>query len=423
MSTCTQYCHILIQIPNVNIYQSAYNTYKLTILMQGNDIEMNPDPTHRSITTVQENFHQGDQKEFKSNNSAGKQCVTNSIMAIIYSTVLPIKYWEPKHLDEILQIGDRLYRRINSPHYYLLISDIPDVVTEFGEQYSVQINGEMFELIGGLLPNGIGQRLDDVIRSMIQESKWTNGVLCIGQAPNSLAYSRLQGGSACALLVTENNYCIFDPHSRDRNGKVAESGASILLHFTTIRQFCSYIQVILILILNCNYYENTPASVNSLLFERYATDQNRRQAEKNETKVNQETSTSKLTKREREAIKCEQNHLRIVKKCQELTYSNKEKTKNAESKQEKRSDPQVREHEARVKRQNRSNPQVSEKDREYMRQKRNLTEVKEKEAQLKRQKRNDQVKEMEAQIKRQKKKDPQVREHEAKVKREKRSNP
>ena len=53
-----------------------------------------------------------------------------------------------------------------------------------------------------------------------------------------------------------------------------------------------------------------------------------------------------LTKREREALNREQNHLRIVKKHQELTYSNKEKTKNAESKQEKISDPQVREHEA-----------------------------------------------------------------------------
>ena len=75
-------------------------------------------------------------------------------------------------------------------------------MTEFGEQYSVQINGEMFGPIGGLLPNGIGQRLDDAIRSIIQESKWTNGVLCIGQAPYASAYSRLQGGSACALLVT-----------------------------------------------------------------------------------------------------------------------------------------------------------------------------------------------------------------------------
>ena len=89
-----------------------------------------------------------------------------------------------------------LYRRINSPHYYLLVSDIQDVVTEFGEQYSVQRNSEMFGPISRPLPNGIGQRLDDAIRSMIQESKWTNGVLCIGQAPDSSAYSRLQGGSA-----------------------------------------------------------------------------------------------------------------------------------------------------------------------------------------------------------------------------------
>ena len=84
----------------------------------------------------------------------------------------------------------------------------------------------MFGPISRPLPNGIGQRLDDAIRSMIQESKWTNGVLCFGQAPDSSAYSRLQGGSACALLVTKNNYNIFDLHSRDENGKVVESGAS-----------------------------------------------------------------------------------------------------------------------------------------------------------------------------------------------------
>ena len=79
--------------------------------------------------------------------------------------------------------------------------------------------------------------------------------------------------------------------------------------------------------LNCNYYEITTVSVNSLLFERDVTDQNRRQAEKNGTKVNQETSASKLTKREREALKHEQNNLRMVKKHQELTCSNKEKLK------------------------------------------------------------------------------------------------
>ena len=244
-----------------------------------------------------------------------------------------------------MRIGDRLYRRINSPHYYLLVSDIPDVVTEFGEQYSVQRSGEMFGPISRPLPSGIGQRLNDAIKSMIQESKWTNGVLCIGQAPDSSAYSRVQGGSACALLVTKNNYYIFDPHSRDRNGRVVESGASILLHFTTIRQFCSRAWFFTEF-----YYEITIVSVNSLLFERYVTDQKRRQAEKSETKVNHETSTSTLTKREREALKCEQNHLRMVKKHQELIYSNKEKTKNAGSKQEKGNNPKGKEKKALIKR-------------------------------------------------------------------------
>ena len=59
----------------------------------------------------------------------------------------------------------------------------------------------------------MGLDKDDAIKSMIQKSKWTNGVLCIGQVPNSSAYSRLQGGSACALLVTKNNYYIFDPYT------------------------------------------------------------------------------------------------------------------------------------------------------------------------------------------------------------------
>ena len=128
------------------------------------------------------------------------------------------------------------------PHITIYLYMTSQMLCQFGDQYSVQRSGEMFGPISRPLPSGIRQRLDDAIKSMIQESKWTNGVLCIGQAPDSSAYSRLQGGSACALLVTKNNYYIFDPHSRDRYGRVVESGASILLHFTTIRQFCSYIQ-------------------------------------------------------------------------------------------------------------------------------------------------------------------------------------
>ena len=140
-----QYCDLFIEVLNSNVLPYSYNTYKLTILMQGNDVEMNPGPTsdNLSITTVQGSFHQGDPTKFQGK-SVGKKCVTNSIMAIIYSTKLPIKYWEQKHLDEILITSDRLYNRINCPHDYLLVSDVPNVVTEFGEQYTVTRSGELF---------------------------------------------------------------------------------------------------------------------------------------------------------------------------------------------------------------------------------------------------------------------------------------
>ena len=87
---------------NSKVSQYSYNTYKLTVIMQGNDIEMNPGPTasNLSVTTVQGSFHQGDPEKFQGK-SVGKQCVTNSIMAIIYSNMLPVQYWDPKNLDEI----------------------------------------------------------------------------------------------------------------------------------------------------------------------------------------------------------------------------------------------------------------------------------------------------------------------------------
>ena len=243
----THYCNLFMDVVNSKVSQYSYNTYKLTIVMQGNDIEMNPGPTPSllSITTVQGSFHQGDPRKFQGK-SVGKQCVTNSIMAIIYSNILPMKYWEQKHLDEILRIGDRLYQRINCPHDYLLVSDVPNVVTEFGEQYSITRNTELFGPIKNTLPGGIGQELDHSVKSMIKENKWTTGVLCIGQTPDASLHSRLQGGSACSLVVAKNNFYIFDSHSRDRNGKVVESGTSVLLHFTTIKQCCSHIHIFVV---------------------------------------------------------------------------------------------------------------------------------------------------------------------------------
>ena len=87
----THYCDSLTGVKNYTFFQYQYNSYKLSILMQGGDIEVNPGPTTGKlcVAAVQASFHQGDHKK-SHERSVGKQCVTNSIIAIIYSTRLPI---------------------------------------------------------------------------------------------------------------------------------------------------------------------------------------------------------------------------------------------------------------------------------------------------------------------------------------------
>ena len=64
--------------------------------------------------------------------SAGKQCVANSIVAIIYSSVLSVEHWQSEHLDCILVTGNNLYLTIKWTHDYLLVSELPDFRAEFG---------------------------------------------------------------------------------------------------------------------------------------------------------------------------------------------------------------------------------------------------------------------------------------------------
>ena len=246
--------------------------------------------------------------------------------------MLPLKSWEAKNLDAVLRSGDRLYCRINSQHDYLLVNDIPDVITEFGEQFSISKNGEMFGMLIKGQFNGIGQELDVALKSMIQHNKLTHAIMCIGQPPALSMTARLQGSSACALLLIKDNYYIFDPHSRNKHGKPDDSGAAVLLNFKTIRHLCSYIRDLGIS-LNCHYYEITIISVNHFLLGKYVDDQKRKQAEKirqSKTDFDAEKSFTgdkiKLSKRERETLRCDKNHLLMMQKHEDTTYKQR-KTK------------------------------------------------------------------------------------------------
>ena len=63
----------------------------------------------------------------------------NYVMATIYATVFPVVQWKTKDLDGILHTGNRLYMTIHKTHEYLIVIDIGNAVTEYGQGYSIDI--------------------------------------------------------------------------------------------------------------------------------------------------------------------------------------------------------------------------------------------------------------------------------------------
>ena len=124
--------------------------------------------------------------------------------------------------------------------------------------------------------------------------------------------------------------------------------------------------------------------MNYFLLGKYVDHQKKKQAEKirqNKTDADKLVlgDKIKLTKWERETLRCDKNHLFMKQKHQDTTYKVKEKQKNLES---KRADLNRKEMGREYIRKKRKDSEVK-KEAEFKRQKRRAPGVKEKEAVLK----------------------------------------
>ena len=129
----------------------CYNVYVPLLIRQANDVEENPGPTIYDIidptTTVSADFSQGNGTLFGVN--AGKQCVAMSLTAIKYHQIQDISLWTNSTLNNILVIGNNLYSTIRcsvQSNDYLLLTDVPDMVSIFDKVYSLQYS-ESFKYI------------------------------------------------------------------------------------------------------------------------------------------------------------------------------------------------------------------------------------------------------------------------------------
>ena len=180
--------------------------------------------------TIRGTFHQGDIQVFPPE-SVGKQCVANCAMAVIYTSVMPVDQLLSEHLNCILETGNKPYLTIHSSHDYLIISDIPDVVTEYGGHYNINRHKEMFGKLGENEIN-VGTNLIDAIQLMVNKDIWAYGILCL---------DHMTSGSSSTLLIHGNDCYIFDPHSTGSTRKLIEGGTSVLLHFHNVQEWlCIY---------------------------------------------------------------------------------------------------------------------------------------------------------------------------------------
>ena len=123
----------------------CYNVYIPLLIRQANDVEENPGPTILDIidptTTVSADSSQGSETIFGVN--AGKVMCSNVTYgtAIIYHQIRDISLWTNSTLNNILVIGNNLYSSIRCSvrtNDYLLLTDVPDMVSIFDKVYSLQ---------------------------------------------------------------------------------------------------------------------------------------------------------------------------------------------------------------------------------------------------------------------------------------------
>ena len=126
-------------------HQSLYKNIKLY-----NDIESNPGPVYvNELCTVTGSFHQGNEELFGIN--SGKQCVVNSLVAIIFNATASCfaETWNSTKMDNILRVGNSLYSyiRLSIKEDLLLLSEIPSALCLDEEtyrlSYSESITGDV----------------------------------------------------------------------------------------------------------------------------------------------------------------------------------------------------------------------------------------------------------------------------------------
>ena len=173
----------------------------------------------------------------------GLQCISNSIISLIYHVNKNCELWTLEDIENILRSGNILYKSIGKKTT-LLVSDVPQYIKLYNFIYHIS---EQNSVIGDIFKEDIN--FNTVPFKKVEPIIVTHKVCVL-----------VIGECAVSIIHSNNNFHVFDPHNRNKYGLPDINGGSIVLKFKNFNSLLMYIDR-LSQSLNTTLYELTPIKI------------------------------------------------------------------------------------------------------------------------------------------------------------------
>ncbi|XP_036451520.1 uncharacterized protein LOC118825090 [Colossoma macropomum] len=187
--------------------------------------------------TVRGSFHQ---RHPRFGVNSNKQCVANSVTAIMISRVKNMLSWTTRDLDNILLKGDDLYSsirdagRIHDASGYLFVTDLPTEHVLHGRRFELSYSDEMFVGLFGVSEYGEMQNVymshDEAIKTVL-----THFDACLFTVKLN----------TCAIVKQGSWYAVIDSHARNVHGEEdKDSGKSLVAYHANIGSLLNHVTIL-----------------------------------------------------------------------------------------------------------------------------------------------------------------------------------
>ena len=222
------------------------------------------------------NFHQGN---VRYGTPCGKQCTCNVLNFLIKSLHTNVTTWDTKTMNTALDQGSTMYRNLqqDATSSYFMISQLPQQLQIEEDTYTISHETELSGILS--VDNTNPSILQYSLLDALLNSFALQSTLFITIGNHAPSYTM-------GLLHQNNNFFIFDSHSRNSHGLLSENGYAVLIRFAHLQALEVHIkQLAHSLGIPADQFEIVPVNIqhhtsaNNAL-QRYFADQSNKQLTK-----------------------------------------------------------------------------------------------------------------------------------------------